>query len=504
MAVSLNADARAVARNALSGYVTLVLGALLGFILTPILLSSLGTTGFGVWSLILGTVGYLALLEAGLGFATTTRVAAAEAEGPQAISKVLSTSLGLCVCIAGGGLLITLGLAAAFPLIFGVPPDLAGDARIAMFLVGTWQMLTFVSLVLTASLLGTGRMYIVNYSGFAVSSLASIAQAVVLLSGGGLESIAAIQVVGAAVTIVVFRWQVRRALPALRIRIRAFERPTARRLLALGWRNSVFSVASVLAFGSDVVLVGLLLDPTAAATYAIAFRAYMLLQRVATGVLGAVGPAHSYAAHHSTNERRFRLYCLATLATLCLAAFGALTVGIFASPLLQIWLGTFPDDASSILVILCAVLVLQAPGVNAASLLLNSEQASELMRITLIAAGLNILASVVFTLTLGAVGPALGSLLAVTLVDVMYLPRYICRMLGQPNSELLRRVLLPLLLPVALLLGILLAGSLALDDGPWIVAIAAVAGLVYFAALWQMPVGREVRGLLRAEAAPTG
>ncbi len=503
MTPSLNAKPRAVAKNAASGYLTLVLGALIGFVLTPILLSSLGPAGFGTWSLILGVISYLSLLEAGLGFATTTRISAVESEGPQAMSTVLSTSLGLCLCIAAGGILLTVVLAAVFPVLFDVPVDLVADTRVAVLLMGAWQTLMFMLLVLSASLLGTGRMYLVNFSGFAVSALASVAQAIVMLSGGGLRSLAAIQLLAAVFTIVVFRWQLRRALPAVRIRLRAFDRPTARRLLGLGWRNSVFSVASLLAFGSDIVLIGLLLNVKAAAAYAIALRAYTLIQRVATGVLGAMGPAHAHAAHHSTAERRFRLYCLATLVTLCLATFGALTVGIFASPLLQLWLGTFPGEASLILVLLCGVLILHAPGYNAAALLLASEQAGELMRITLLAACLNITASVLFTLTAGSIGPALGSLFAVTLIDAVYLPRRICRMLGYNYSEFVKRVLLPPALPVSLLLAILIGGKLLVTSGPWILAVATAGAFVYFGTLWLMPTGRQIRGLLQAPVPET-
>jgi O-antigen/teichoic acid export membrane protein len=499
MEVSLNARPTAVAKNAVYNYVTLGLGALIGFVVTPIMLSSLGTTAFGVWWLILGTVGYLSLLEAGLGFATITRVAALEAKGASALNTVLATSLGMCLCIAAVGMLITAALAIAFPALFDVPADLADDARIALLLVGAWQMFGFVLLVLTASLVGTGRMYLVTLSGSLVSALASAAQAVALLSGGGLRSIAAIQLVGGIVTIAVFRWQLRRVLPTIKFKLRAFDRPTAKRLLGLGWRNSVYSVASVLAFGSDVILVGLLLDAKAAAAFAIALRAYTLLRGLSMGVLSAIGPAHSHAAHHSTAERRFRLYCLATLATLCLAAFGALTVGLFASPLLNLWLGDFPAEASTILVVLCAVLILHTPGYNAAALLLASEQAGELMRITLLAAGINVLASIVFTLTAGSIGPALGSLVAVTLVDAVYLPLRICRMLGQPYSELLRRVLLPLALPVSLLIGVLLAGKVVAGSGVWVLAVTAAGALAYFVTLWHTSTGREVRLLLRSK-----
>jgi O-antigen/teichoic acid export membrane protein len=500
---SLNARPRAIAKNAASYYITLVLGSLLGFVLTPILLRSLGATGFGAWSLVIATVGYLSLLEAGLGPATTNRVAATESEGPAALSRVLSTSLALCAGIGAAGLLISVGLAAAFPFLFQIPRHLVPAARVAVILVGSGQVATSVMLVFTAALLGTGRSYLVNFRGFAVSALMSVAQVVALLAGGGLRTLGTISLIGALAMLVVFRSKVRQALPQVPISVRRFHRPTATRLVALGWRNSIFSISSVLAFGSDLVLVGLLLGAGAVAGYAIALRLYTFMQNAANGVLGALGPAHAHAAHNSTDERRFQIYCISSFATLCLAVYAGLTVGLFGSSFLHIWLGTVPGGASSVLTVLCAVLVLQVPGMNSAQLLLSSERPGALMRITSTSAAINITASIVLTLALGRIGPALGSLVAVSLVDAVYMPRRICRLLGQPYSSLVKRTVGPLAVPLAGLVFVLGLGRAFVPPGPFAVVPAAIGAAVFFGAIWFLPTGRSIRLLVRGNELAT-
>ena len=97
---SLNARVGAVAKNVASGYLTLFVGAVLGLVVTPILLRHLGASGFGTWSLVLATGGYLGLLELGLGTATTTRVAALETQGPQVLGRVVSTALTMFAGVA--------------------------------------------------------------------------------------------------------------------------------------------------------------------------------------------------------------------------------------------------------------------------------------------------------------------------------------------------------------------------------------------------------------------
>lgn len=497
MTESLNVNPRATARNAVSSYVALLLATLIGIVLTPIMLSQLGTTNFGIWALILGTMSYLALLEAGLGIATTTRVAATEAEGPQTTSRVVSTALTLCMYIGVGCFVLTLALCAAFPILFDVPAETVDSARIAFLLVGVGQAFGFIALIFSATLIGTGHMIRVNIGGFVIAGLTAVAQGAALLSGGGLEVIGALQLAGALLTVIVLRLQVRRALPSVRLGPSGFHRPTARRLFQLGWRNAVYSVAGTLAYGSDIVLVGLLLNPRAAAAYAIAIRAFGFMQRLAMGVLGALGPVHAHAAQHATQERRFQLYSMTTYVTLSIALCTALTVGTFAGPLLSLWLGTVPPHSETILTILCAVAILAVPGMSAASVVLNSERAGELMLVTVASAILNIVLSIGLTIAVGNIGPALGSLIAVALADFLYMPRRVSHMLGRTYGDIIRSAARPLLFPASVLVAILLTGKTLLPEGLWFLAVAGSAAAVFFGMLWNLPYGREIRAILR-------
>lgn len=500
MAGSLNTSGRAVAKNAISAYATLFLGALLGFILTPILIERLGASGFGTWSLILGCVAYLGLLDLGLGIATITRIAATEVDGPEAMSRVLSAAMALAGAVCALAIVAAAGLCAVFPALFNIPDRLSGDAQVAFLLVAGWQCVTFAGSVYTACLLGTGRMYLVNLSGFVVSSLVSVAQLVILLAGGGLTEIGAALLVGSVVTLMVFRYQVRRTLPALRLRPGRVDPATARHLVSLGWRNSVTSVASTLSFGSDIVLVGLILNPVAAAAYAVALRVYVLLHRITTGALGALGPTHAHAARNATAERRFELYCVSLGVSLFLALLTALTVGTYAGGLLDLWIGDVPGDAPLILMLLCAGLALQPPGFTAYLMLLNSEKASALMRITVTAAVFNIATSVTLTLLVGVIGPAIGSLLTIVLFDTVYLPWRICTMLGQHYSDIVRRVFVPIWGPLVLFGGVLIVGRLLVSDGAGVVVGAAVAASTFVVAWWFSETARAVRRILRPVA----
>ncbi len=493
---SLNARVGAVAKNVASGYVTLFIGAILGLVVTPILLHHLGASGFGTWSLVLATGGYLGLLELGLGTATTTRVAALETQGPQVLARVVSTSLTMFAGVAAVGLLITVLISILFPTLFSVAPHLAMQARLAFLLIGSWQCTLAVIGVYSAFLIGTGRMYLVNLRGFGISVGVSLAQAGAAIAGARLIPLAAIQLAGGLLTLAVFRIEVSRHLPGQKLTPRSFDRATARYLLALGWRNSVSGFAGALAFGSDLVLVGLLLNPTAAAGFAVAQRVSNFMSRLTSGVVGASGPSHAHAAHNTTDERRFDLYCLVLSLTLVLATPMTVVVATFRRPLLHLWLGRFPSDAAAVVLVLAIVLLLQAPGLNASIILTNSERAREVMRVTLVAALVNVVASIVLTLTIGVVGPALGSLTAVVIFDFVYFPIRLCRILEQPYARLLRRVAVPLVIPLVVVVAVAAAGEAVGPHGISALIASAIAGLAFCVAVWFTSLGRDLRRTL--------
>lgn len=492
-ATSLNASRRAVLRNAVSSYATLFLGAALGLVSTPLILGALGTLKFGTLAELGAATGYLSLLEIGLGTAATTRIASVEAEDPEALTEVVSATLLLFTCVGVAAIALS-GIGCIFvPELFGIPHAIRSDAVVAFLILGCTQSVNSSLTVYTSFLLGTGRMYKLNLLGFAISSIGTIVYVILARAHARLPVLACVGLVSAAVSYVTMRMQTRRDFPTVRPRLRQARRVVIRRLLSLGWRNAISSVAGILAFGSDLVLIGILLSPRAAAAYAIALRGYGFLVRFTTSVVGAVGPSHSHRAATADNEHRFLLFSKSLLITLTLAVGAGIVVASYAHPLLQLWLGRVPNHSSEIVVIFCAVLILQSPGTAASVLLVSSELAGDAMRLTLRSATVNVVASVALTAAVGVIGPALGSLIAVTLFDSIYFPLRACRVLGQSFARLVREAILPLVAPALILLVALAIGRTLAASGPLILLVSSLAGLVYGMALWRTPAVRRLR-----------
>jgi len=110
---------RALVLNGASGSILLVVGIATSFVMAPFLVKQLGNASYGFWELVLGLVGYLGVLDVGVGPAVVRFVAIADGSGDRAaLSKTVNAGLASFTLagIAGGLLLIVTTLRPAWLL----------------------------------------------------------------------------------------------------------------------------------------------------------------------------------------------------------------------------------------------------------------------------------------------------------------------------------------------------------------------------------------------------
>src|ERR1700677_4011313 len=101
-----------------------------GFFLSPFILHRLGLVAYGVWVLAISVVAYLGLLDLGMQSSVLRFVSKGHTrQDHQGASEAMSAALWVRLQISALALLLSAGLAALFPLLFHVPPELASDAR---------------------------------------------------------------------------------------------------------------------------------------------------------------------------------------------------------------------------------------------------------------------------------------------------------------------------------------------------------------------------------------
>ena len=183
----------------------------MSLVLTRALLRHLGAGTYGLWIVLLALVGYLGLLDVGVGTAAVQRVARLRASGDQdGLADLIRTCWVFFAASAVLAVLITVGLApfvASFLHLGPISPRVAG---ITLVILGVMSALTFVATVPNALLFGSGRNDRQAQIGLATLLLMECGQIVAVVAGAGLVAVALLQLAGVAVTLAVSASVVRR------------------------------------------------------------------------------------------------------------------------------------------------------------------------------------------------------------------------------------------------------------------------------------------------------
>lgn len=423
---SANQSGAAIKRNVLVTYANLLRSIVLGLLVTPVLFRTLGEAEFGTWSILLGAMGYVGLVEGGLSTALVARVAAAEARDAKAeIADLLRSGRALLLVSAGVGGLAVIGIAMTLGQVFDVPSDLEASAQVAMVLLGASALVAIVETSWTAALVGIGRVDVTATIGLVLTTVLAVAHMLLALAGLDIVALAGASLMVAAASLVLNRRAMHLTLEELpRGRARWGQ---ARALASLGGHNLLVSLSGTVAFGSDVLIVGAVAGPRAAAAYSLAARASAFARSLAMSASDVLAPSFGNAIALGDKARLKLLYRSATFLGLFISVPIALAVAAVAAPLLDLWIGgESPPGSTGALIALCAVTAAQIPGHVAFVCFMGGGRSRQLLRFTLPSAALNLAASVALTYQVGVAGPALGSLFAIALVDP-YLMRRLSR-----------------------------------------------------------------------------
>jgi O-antigen/teichoic acid export membrane protein len=320
-----------------------------GLLLTPFVLKRLGSSAYGVWTLVFALTETAWLFDFGIRSATAHFTSRAHAWGDHAeFNRILNTSTAFFTAagtvVAGGVTLIL-----AFRLtdrLFQIPSEFVGTVRILLMLAAGGWIGSAVFTVFDASLEGMGRFDVLTRIAITFGLVRSIVSIVALSLGGSLVTLGAItastQILASASSCVM----VKRVAPWFRFSLSSVERETFKRLLAYGGPALLVSVAIRIVFNSGALVVGHYYPPAYVAYLAVPMRIVQLLLEPVTRIgavvrfrvaaWGAGGPANY--------PRIVELVDLANRYSTALVLAAAVVLIPLAHQILALW--ATPDLAS--------------------------------------------------------------------------------------------------------------------------------------------------------------
>jgi len=492
-------------RNALGIYAVYAAAIASGLIVTPIVLHTLGEEPFGIWAFIGAITIYLSVLDLGVGPSVVRYSAAARgARATDETNTIASVGLALYGVIGLVTLPVGLGLAWVVPALVSTPDDLVSEARIATFLVVLSIAARFPLGLFNNLLIGQQRFDLQNAANFVSTVLYAALVAILLPNGGGLVLLGALTLGTTLLRLALPLAWLRRELPELRLRRRLVTRERVRELVSFSWSNFLVHVANKVVFATDVVVVGIVLGPRAAALYAIPAKLFSL----AFG-LGSVGsslllPALAEHEGAGEEERQRRLLLAGLRGGMAAAVFLALPLLLIPDQLIEAWLppGDY-GESSPVLVLLALVLLVHQPIYLVTQFLIARARQREVARTLVLGSLANVVLSVVLAPTVGIWGVALSTLVTDLAVLLYIVPALVAPAASIRAAAFARAALRPVLPAVAAAL-LLLVGVARLTEPDTLLELLPL-GIAWFLAcgfaLWRYgfdegeraTIGRQLR-----------
>ncbi len=470
-------------RAAISSGAVRVIALCINVFLTPFMLHTLGDTQYGLFVLISSFATQGAILDLGIAPAVMKYVAESHVTKDYNRGRsVIATALWLYSILALGVLLLAALIAALFPYIFNVPPQFRAATTIAVFLMGVQVAISIPMAISEAILWGSHQYERMQALSLFAILLAAMSTIVVLLAGGGIAWLFAANILAALVPQAIGIWLVGRSAPELSLGWRGARRDQVKPLLSYSMMTFVIQVASNLQTQIDEIVIGIFLPVSSVGGYYVARRISALPQMLSQPVLGAFIPLASQlnAQNDTTGLRELYLFGSRAILAICIPLLVAV-VGL-AGPLLALWVGTKYSTNAAVVVVLATASVLEVGYWPGRMILQGIGQHRGLAKAATFGAIANLGLSILLIHYYGVIGVAFGTLIPAIVVNIGYIWPYTMRTVGVSSLELLRRALVPALVPALPMMAVLYGIVHVFEPiGLITVAATAAAGCVTYA-----------------------
>ncbi len=471
---------------------------LVALVATPLLLGWLGDERYGAVEAAAEWLGYVGLLEFGIGGALLPLMARAAAQRDQ--GQVLAlVAAGIRAYLFAVALMAAavVVLIAAIATLLPVSPGLRFDLQ-AGCAVGGMAVLLLPLSVFRVLLEAEQRGYIVN-SALLVQSLSVTAFSLLLAwAKWGITGQFLAVLLGGVIfyAIIVSRQRAafREMRQALTRRIR--ESDQWKQIKDLNWPTFVFNLCGRIGLVTDNIIVGGLLSPAMVVPFFLTQQLPVLARRQLQGIGNAswagLAELHVQGESEVFNQRLIELTRL--IAVLAVAALAPIVV--FDRKFIGLWVGGARYAGDTLVVIaainafLLAIFSLWGWCINGIG------QVRMIMPGLVVQTAINFVFSIALTLKVGILGPVLGTTLGFVCVSSWYLPKLLHQCFATSPLDLARAAGWPIVsaLPFAVLVW-LMARSFPPRGWVDMAAEMSAAALAYLAAWWLVGLSRHEKDL---------
>ncbi len=411
--------AKKVLKNTMFGALGRVWLILVGFLLTPLILSYLGNERFALWAIFWSVTAYIMLMDLGMGVSLVRQVAQSlEKQEYTRINQAVVSVLLLMLCIATVAWAFVWALSVWFLPVAGVSSVVQQDI---LHLV-TWGPLVFLLIALLrvfdAVLRGLQRFDLILGVTLATSVVNVLGIYFTLSWGLGVLGLMWATVASYAFQMLALYAWTKKTLPQFSTCHHHFNYPLLKSMLPLGARIQVAKVAELASYQTDKLLLAFFMPLSFVTFYDLGSKIAGMMRDAVYTFTTAIFPVASQIQASGDHGRLWLLYERGSK-YLLMFSLPALAMLLLTAPMLiGAWLGHVSDfvlQAVWVLGVAYWVIVSMAMAFNVGTALNWSKP---IMRGSVLQAVLNVSLSAVLISQIGFMGALWGTLLAVAVSKV--------------------------------------------------------------------------------------
>ena len=421
---------RHIGRSVLSNWLAMAASMAAAFFLSPFLVHRLGNATYGVWILAVSSVQYFGLLDLGMRSSVLRYVSKGyTTHDHKAASEAFSAAFWVRLQISALLLVLCGGLDAIFPRIFKVPSGLVNDARVVVALMGLSLAISMSIGVYGGVVSALNRYDLYTFVALIQLSLRVTGVVAVIRAGRGIIAVAWCELFAAMAGSLLMAYVARRLYPELKI---SLKKPNWGVLKTI-WSYSIYvfliMVAVQVIYLTDNLVVGAFVSASAVTFYSIGNSLCRYTQQLVEAMTMTFTPAAStYDAAGETSSLR-ALYFTGTRATIAVSMPILVTLLARGNNFIGVWMGPqYSHTSGTVLAILATALLFSLPNTAASSIALGIEKHKTVGKWAIGEAAVNLSLSVALARKFGIYGVAIGTLVPSLVVNVVFWPRYVTKL----------------------------------------------------------------------------
>jgi len=474
---------------------------IIGLLLVPYFISTLGVAAYGIIPLATSITGYVAIVITSLNSSVSRFLTVDLQKGDYAAAnRTFNTSFFGLSAIIALMIPVIIIISIYIPLVFNIPAGESSDVTFLFLGVCTAFLIRSWNGNFTVQLFACNRLDLQNV----VNIVTLVSQTILIvifftLFGPNLVFIGEAYIFGAIIASSIAIVLAKRVCPHLSISIHSFDRSRVRDLCGMGGWVVVNQIGTLLFIQIDLIVVNLLFGATSAGEYAIALQWVVLLRSISGVLSGVLTPVVlTFYAKRQTEA----LIQITRSAVKLMGLAMALPIGLvcgFASQLLTVWVGPEFSFLAPLMIILTVHLVINLAVLPIFSINIAYNQVRFPGIVSLLMGLGNFALAIILSVytNWGYYGVAVAGAIVLTLKNTFFTPWYATRVLNI-NVHTFTRSMIPGIGAVLFIgiFAIIIRFFFPLNTLVGLVAAGTIITIFYLGILWIVGLSKSERNLL--------